>query len=59
MNESANPAALHEFGNETRGLPPDASARLRAHAFTVPGCGAIESMNLASGATLCAYELTR
>jgi RNA methyltransferase, TrmH family len=47
------------FGNEARGLPPDVSARLHAHAFTVPGCGAIESMNLASVAALCAYELTR
>lgn len=57
-------AALREFdcflfGNEARGLPPDAPARLHAHALTVPGCGAIESMNLAAVATLCAYELTR
>jgi TrmH family RNA methyltransferase len=32
---------------------------LQAEVFSVPGCGAIDSLNLASVVNLCAYELTR
>lgn len=47
------------FGNEARGLPREALAGLDAHSFTVPGCGAIESLNLASAVSMCVYELNR
>ena len=47
------------FGNEARGLPPDAQATLDAQAYTVPGCGAIESLNLASVVNICVYEVDR
>lgn len=46
------------FGNEARGIPreqltPDAKA------FSIPGSGAIESLNLASAVNVCAYEMRR
>ena len=47
------------FGNEARGLPQDALAGIGAHPFTVPGSGAIESLNLASVVNICLYELNR
>jgi TrmH family RNA methyltransferase len=47
------------FGNEARGLPARTVDALRARAFTVPGCGAIESLNLASVVNMCVYELNR
>jgi TrmH family RNA methyltransferase len=47
------------FGNEARGLPEDALATLNAQPFTIAGCGAIESLNLASAVNICVYELTR
>jgi TrmH family RNA methyltransferase len=47
------------FGNEARGLPREWLAGLDAHPFTVPGCGAIDSLNLASVVNICAYELNR
>jgi TrmH family RNA methyltransferase len=47
------------FGNEARGLPREALAGLDAQSFTVPGCGAIESLNLASVVNMCVYELNR
>jgi TrmH family RNA methyltransferase len=47
------------FGNEARGLPREALAGLDARPFTVPGCGAIESLNLASVVNICVYELNR
>jgi TrmH family RNA methyltransferase len=43
------------FGNEARGLP----AGLDATAFTIPGGDSIESLNLATAVSLCAYELSR
>jgi len=47
------------FGNEARGLPrPDLTA-LHAQAFTIEGCGCIESLNLASAVNICVYELSR
>ena len=47
------------FGNEARGLPREALAGLGARSFTVPGCGAIESLNLAAAVNMCVYELSR
>lgn len=47
------------FGNEARGLPHAALEALGARPFTIPGAGAIESLNLASAVAMCAFELNR
>ncbi|HSC67913.1 MAG TPA: RNA methyltransferase [Cellvibrio sp.] len=47
------------FGNEARGVPRDALQKMDAQPFTVSGCGAIESLNLASAVNMCVYELNR
>jgi TrmH family RNA methyltransferase len=47
------------FGNEARGLPREALAALRARAFTIAGCGHIESLNVAAAVNICLYELNR
>ncbi len=47
------------FGNEARGVPRDQLAALNAKSFTIPGGGAIESLNLASAVNICIYELRR
>lgn len=47
------------FGNEARGVPRDDLTALNAQAFTIPGCGTIESLNLASAVNMCVYELVR
>ena len=47
------------FGNEARGVPRDQLNALDAQPFTIPGCGAIESLNLAATVNMCAYELSR
>ena len=47
------------FGNEARGVPHEALNTLNGQAFTIHGCGAIESLNLASAVNLCVYELAR
>jgi TrmH family RNA methyltransferase len=47
------------FGNEARGLPRASLAALGAQPFTIPGRGAIESLNLASVVGMCLYELNR
>lgn len=47
------------FGNEARGVPRENLTDLNAQAFTIQGCGAIESLNLASAVNMCAYELVR
>lgn len=47
------------FGNEARGVPPALIQRLGAKAFTIPGAGAIESLNLASALNMCVWELCR
>lgn len=47
------------FGNEARGLPTEALTSLGAHRFTIPGGGAIESLNLASAVNMVVYELSR
>lgn len=52
-------AQCYLFGNEARGVPRQALAALGAKAFTIAGCGAIESLNLASAASMSLYELHR
>ena len=47
------------FGNEARGVPREQLIALAAQPFTIPGCGAIESLNLAATVNMCAYELNR
>ena len=47
------------FGNEARGVPREQLLALNAQPFTIPGCGAIESLNLAATVNMCAYELNR
>lgn len=46
------------FGNEARGVPRESLSSLKANAFTIPGSGAIESLNLASAVNMCAYQLS-
>ena len=45
------------FGNEARGLPHEAKAL--AQAFTIPGTGSIESLNVAASVNISLYELKR
>jgi len=47
------------FGNEARGVSPEHLQGLQAQAFTIPGCGAIESLNLAAAVNICIYEVMR
>lgn len=47
------------FGNEARGVPREALAAMQATPYTIAGCGAIESLNLASAVNMCVYELAR
>jgi TrmH family RNA methyltransferase len=47
------------FGNEARGLPREHLITLDAQPFSIAGCGAIDSLNLASALTICVYELAR
>lgn len=47
------------FGNEARGVPREQLVALGAQPFTIAGCGAIESLNLAATVNMCAYELSR
>ena len=47
------------FGNEARGVPREQLAALGAQPFTIAGCGAIESLNLAATVNMCVYELSR
>jgi len=47
------------FGNEARGVPADQLNSLRMQAFSIAGCGAIESLNLASAVNIVAFELNR
>jgi TrmH family RNA methyltransferase len=45
------------FGNEARGLPQEAKSL--AQAFTIPGTGSIESLNVAASVNISLYELNR
>ncbi|UTA47200.1 RNA methyltransferase [Simiduia sp. 21SJ11W-1] len=47
------------FGNEAQGVPRDALAAMQARPFSIAGCGAIESLNLASAVNMSVYELCR
>jgi TrmH family RNA methyltransferase len=47
------------FGNEARGVPHEQLALLAAQPFAIPGCGTIESLNVASAVNICLYELSR
>ena len=47
------------FGNEARGLPRADMVSLGARPFTIPGTGAIESLNVAASVNICLYELNR
>jgi TrmH family RNA methyltransferase len=64
QGKSLSDASLKEFdcylfGNEARGVPRENLTELNAQAFTIQGCGAIESLNLASAVNMCVYELVR
>lgn len=45
------------FGNEARGVPSEALKKMHADAFTIAGSGNIESLNLGSAVSICAYQL--
>jgi TrmH family RNA methyltransferase len=47
------------FGNEARGIPRAELSAMNPKIYSIPGCGAIESLNLAAAVNLCAYELVR
>ncbi len=47
------------YGNEARGLPRAVHAAVPTTAFTIPGSGAIESLNVAAAVNICQYELAR
>lgn len=47
------------FGNEARGLPASIARQLNAMAYTIPGSGIIDSLNLASAVNISLYELHR
>ena len=47
------------FGSEARGLPQEQLGALCAKSFTIAGCGALESLNLATAVNICVYELNR
>ena len=46
------------FGNEARGVPRAELTEIKAQPFTITGCGAIESLNLAAAVNMCVYELS-
>ncbi|RMA77608.1 TrmH family RNA methyltransferase [Umboniibacter marinipuniceus] len=46
------------FGNEARGVPHTLLAQLEASPYSILGCGAIESMNLASAVNICAFQVS-
>lgn len=50
---------VYVFGNEARGVPRDILRQWHASVFSIPGTSAIESLNLASVVSICAYERGR
>lgn len=46
------------FGNEARGVPLDALAACNAQAYTIPGSGMIDSLNVASAVNMSVYQLS-
>ncbi len=60
-NINANEFAEYDcylFGNEARGVPMESLTGSNADAFTIPGSGAIDSLNLANSVAICAYQLS-
>lgn len=47
------------FGNEARGVPLERLSGIQADAFTIPGNGPIDSLNLANSVGICAYQMTQ
>lgn len=47
------------FGNEARGVPREALTKFHADAYTIPGSGAIESLNLAMAVSMSVYQLSK
>ena len=47
------------FGNEARGMPADLISMTGATVYSIPGSGAIDSLNLASAVNMSIYELMR
>lgn len=47
------------FGNEARGIPREALETIDPHTFTIAGCDAIESLNLATAVNMATYEINR
>ncbi len=45
------------FGNEARGVPHALLNALDAKAYTIGGCGAIDSLNLATAVSISAFQL--
>jgi len=45
------------FGNEARGIPTHVSEHISANAYSIPGCGQIDSLNLAATVNMCIYEI--
>lgn len=46
------------FGNEARGVPLERLSSSQANAYTIPGSGTIDSLNLATSVGMCAYRLS-
>src|SRR5690606_23661587 len=44
------------FGNEARGVPAHLLQQTGAVAYTIPGSGQIDSLNLAATVNMCVYE---
>lgn len=55
-SEAFHGAECLAFGNEARGLPQALRGVAR---FSIPGCGNIDSLNLASSVNMAVYELRR
>ena len=50
---------LFVFGNEARGIPREEMAQLQARMYSIPGSGAVESLNLGTVVSICLYALSR
>lgn len=57
-SSSFNHFECYVFGNEARGVPTEALSDCDAKAFTIKGCGNIDSLNLASAVNICLYQLS-
>ncbi|MCW8093201.1 TrmH family RNA methyltransferase [Alteromonas sp. ASW11-130] len=53
-----NNYSCYLFGNEARGVPQETLSAFDAKAFTIPGKGEIESLNVASALGICAFQLS-